>query len=96
MGFNSGFKGLTKKFYILPPQCICTFCTYLGINTDYFRAQHEMMVFITEMETVYSVVWTGSLSIIEVNFCFKGLVHAAYPGLRKLDGTEEHNNIPCL
>jgi hypothetical protein len=55
-----------------------------------------MMVFVTEMETVYSMVWTGSLSIIEVNFCLEGLVHAAYPSLRKLYRTEEHNNIPCL
>jgi hypothetical protein len=55
-----------------------------------------MIVFITEMETVYSMVWPASLSITEVNFCLKGLVHAAYPSLRKLDRTEEHNNIPCL
>ena len=37
-------------------------------NSDYFVMQLDLFVFITEMESVYCAVRTGSLNIIQVKF----------------------------
>ena len=45
------------------PQCIYMFCVHLRTNSDYFFLYViNLPVFITEAESVYSAVRTGSLN----------------------------------
>ena len=55
-----------KLFYILPTEFmyIFVFFIYLRINRDYFHKQHRLL-FVTEMNCVYSDVRTENLNIIE-------------------------------
>jgi hypothetical protein len=39
-----------NKFYVLPTQCICVFCTYLRKRNYICPTQHYLIVFVTEME----------------------------------------------
>jgi hypothetical protein len=48
-------------FYILP-HCIFVICVYLRTNSEVCSVQHNRSVFITEMQTVYCAVRTGSLN----------------------------------
>jgi hypothetical protein len=43
----------------LCPHCICV---YLRTNSDLCHLQHKLIGFITELKSVYSAVWTGSLN----------------------------------
>jgi hypothetical protein len=47
---------------IFCPHRIYVFCIYLRINGDFCPIQHNWLVFITEIKSVYSAVRTGSLS----------------------------------
>ena len=54
--------GLTLNNCTFCPHCICVFCIYLRINSDFCSIQHNWLVFITKMKSVYCTVWTGSLN----------------------------------
>jgi hypothetical protein len=54
--------GLTSNNCILCPHCIYMFCIYLRPNSDLCHLQHKLIVFITEMKSVYSAVRTGSIN----------------------------------
>jgi hypothetical protein len=52
--------GLTvEKFYLLPIACIDVFYTYLRTNSEFYSLK---LVFVTEMESVYCAIRTGSLN----------------------------------
>jgi hypothetical protein len=58
----------TKKFHILPTECIYVFCVVLKTNRKYFPIHHLLTGFlITEMECVYCAVRTTSLYATEIN-----------------------------
>jgi hypothetical protein len=54
---------LTFNNCTLCPHCIYVFCIYLRTDSDLCHLQHKLIVvFITEMKSVYSAVRTGSLN----------------------------------
>ena len=55
---------LTFNNCTLCPHRIYVFCIYLRTNSDLCHLQHKLMVFITEMKSVYCAVRAGSLYII--------------------------------
>jgi hypothetical protein len=57
----------------LCPHCIYVFCICLRTNSDLCHLQHKLIVFITEMKSVYSAVRTGSLNEAVCAPSFKGL-----------------------
>ena len=57
----AGYTMQTFNNCTLCPHCIYVFCIYLRINSDLCHAIN-WLVFITEMESVYSAVRTGSLN----------------------------------
>ena len=50
------------NFCVLPTQCVYVFCADLRTNSDLCHLQYKLIGFITEMESVYSAVRTGSLN----------------------------------
>jgi hypothetical protein len=56
----------------LCPPCIYMFCIYLRTNNDLCRLHKKLIGFITEMKSVYSAVWTGSLNEAVCASSFKG------------------------
>jgi len=55
-----------QQFNVLPTQCIYVFCVDMRTNSDYFPIQHRL-VCITETESVYFAVRTGSLRVLCIN-----------------------------
>jgi hypothetical protein len=63
--------GLTFNNFTLCPHYIYVFCIYLRRNSDLCHLRHKL-VFITEMESVYSAVRTGSLNKVVCASSLKG------------------------
>jgi hypothetical protein len=52
---------LTLKNSTWCPHCVYVFCTDLRTNSNFWLIKHKRLVFITEVESVYSAVRTESL-----------------------------------
>jgi hypothetical protein len=55
-----------QKFCVLPTELIYVFCTDLRTNCNYFLVQLKL-IGLCNQESVYCVMQTESLSIIQVN-----------------------------
>jgi hypothetical protein len=66
-----------KKLYVLLKQCIYVFCIHLRKKEIISVFNINWLVFITQMESVYCAVRTGSLYIIRVNLSL-GSAHTVY------------------
>jgi hypothetical protein len=65
--------GLTFNNCTFCPHCIYVFCIYLRTNSDLYHLQYKLMVFTTEMKSVYSAVRIGSLNKAVCASSLKGL-----------------------
>ena len=54
-----------EQLYVLPHRCIYVFCADVRTNSYYFPIQHKLTGFITEVESVYSAVGSGALTVIQ-------------------------------
>jgi hypothetical protein len=62
-----------QQFYILPTQCIYVLCVDLRTNSYYFPNSINLLVFITEAESVCCAVQTGCLNQTDTVLSLKGL-----------------------
>jgi hypothetical protein len=64
MGLPSGYEihhqFNIQELYALPTLYVV--CVYLRTNSDLCHLRHKLVVFITEMKSVYSAVRTGPLN----------------------------------
>jgi hypothetical protein len=65
-----------QQLYALTTLCFFLFCIYLRTNSDLCHLHHKLVVFITEMKSVYSAVRTGALNKAVCTSSLKGQSHS--------------------